>query len=138
MRVVTTLVTSGDKFLDSQDLVATGNDNDNSGYVHCGFKPKMVMILNVTDNDSNYVGICMIPLEQHLRTVLITRYFWHFTIMVRIILVVQTISTFMQMVLNQHLTLLLVKDSTKAKTRIKNYFTLHGQSNHLRMPTLDK
>ena len=29
--------------------------NDNSGYVHCGFQPKMVMLLNVTDNDSNYV-----------------------------------------------------------------------------------
>ena len=29
--------------------------NDNSGYVHCGFKPKMVMLMNVTDSDSNYV-----------------------------------------------------------------------------------
>ena len=29
--------------------------NDNSGYVHCGFRPKMVMILNVSDNDSGYV-----------------------------------------------------------------------------------
>ena len=29
--------------------------NDNSNYVHCGFQPKMVMILNVTDSDSGYV-----------------------------------------------------------------------------------